>query len=132
MTDALLIGNPPPWPLGYRYVENEPYQAVVIGSLSIGQLLCFQNENVLSALAKGIPVVLYEPGLPTASANRSLSAALAGKKRELKNWGVQFTDGAQRKLITAQQASVLVSQGIRPGPGAMLTPLAREILEGKT
>ena len=132
MTDALLIGSQPPWPLGYRYVEHAPYQAVVIGSLTIGQLLCFQNEAVFNALAAGIPVVLYEPGLPVTSANRGLSAAVASKKRELKSWGVQFTDGAQRKLITAQQASIMVSQGIKPGPGAMLTPLAREILEGKT
>ena len=130
MTDALLIGLEPPWSLGYRYVEKEPYQAVVIGSLTLGQLLCFRCEAVLSALSQGVPVFLYEPGLPT-SANRSLSAAIASKKRELKSWGVQFTDGAQRRLITAQQAADMVKKGIKPPQGAMMTPLAREILEGK-
>ena len=78
MTDALLIGLEPPWPLGYHYVDKAPYQAVVIGSLTLGQLLCFRCEKALDALAQGIPVLLYEPGLP-ASANRSLSAAIASK-----------------------------------------------------
>ncbi len=132
MTDALLIGKEPAWPLGYRYVQEKPYDAVVIGSLSIGQLLHFSNEEVLSALAQGIPVILYTPGLPEVSANRPLSSALAGKKRELKSWGIAFTDGNVKKLITAQQAISMVKAGIKPGPGAVLTPLARDILEGKT
>ena len=71
MTDALLIGNEPGWPLGYRYVKEKPYEAVVIGSLTIGELLHFSNEEVLSALAEGIPVILYTPGLPEVKANRS-------------------------------------------------------------
>ena len=45
MTDALLIGKEPAWPLGYRYVSEAPYEAVVIGSLTIGQLLHFSNEQ---------------------------------------------------------------------------------------
>ena len=130
MTDALLIGLEPAWPLGYHYVDKPPYQAVVIGSLTIGELLCFRLDGVLSALAQSMPVVLYTPGLPEAPQNRALSAAIASKKRELKSWGVQFTEGSQRKLITAQQAAAMRQNGIKPGPGAVLTPLAREILEG--
>ena len=132
MTDALLIGKEPAWPLGYRYVSEAPYEAVVIGSLTIGQLLHFSNDQVLNALAEGIPVVLYAPGLPEVTANRPLNAALAGKKRELKNWGIAFTDGNVKKLITDQQAISMAKAGIKPGPGAVLTPLARDILEGKT
>ena len=132
MTNALLVGNEPQWPLGYRYVQEAPYDAVVIGSLSIGELLCFSNEQVLSALAEGIPVVLYTPGLPEVAANRALNAALAGKKRELKSWGIAFTDGNVKKLITAQQAIAMAKAGIKPMPGAVLTPLARDILEGTT
>ena len=132
MTDALLVGKEPGCPLGYRYVKEKPYDAVVIGSLSIGELLHFSNEEVLSALAEGIPVILYTPGLPEVKANRALNATLAGKKRELKSWGVSFTDGNVKKLITAQQAISMVKAGIKPGPGAVLTPLARDILEGKT
>ena len=132
MTDALLVGKEPGWPLGYQDVKEKPYDAVVIGSLSIGELLHFSNEEVLSALAEGIPVILYTPGLPEVKANRALNATLAGKKRELKSWGVSFTDGNVKKLITAQQAISMVKAGIKPGPGAVLTPLARDILEGKT
>ena len=32
---ALLIGQEPAAPLGYGYVEDEPYDAVVIGSLTL-------------------------------------------------------------------------------------------------
>ena len=85
----------------------------------------------MEALAQGKSVVLYTPGLPEAG-NRALAASLAAKRRELKNWGVVFTDGAQKKLITAQEAKRMVSAGERPGAGAVLTPLAKEILEGST
>ena len=67
--------------------------------------------------------------LPTAPGNRGLSAALAASRREMKAWGIVFTDGAQRKLITAQEARSLKAAGKYPGAGAVLTPLAREILE---
>ena len=124
---ALLIGREPP--LAYDYVKEPPYDAVVIGSLELGQLLRFQDERALGALAQGMPVVLYTPGLPDAPKNRALAASLASARRELKNWGVVFSDGAVRHVITAQQARVLREQGLRPAPGAVLTPLAKEILE---
>ena len=127
---ALLIGREPAYPLGYSYVQEAPYDAVVIGSLTLGQLLHFQEETVLSALAEGKNVVLYTPGLPEAPRNRGLSAALASRRRELKSWGVVFTDGAQKRLVTAQEARQLRLSGQQPGAGAVLTPLAREILEG--
>ena len=127
---ALLVGKEPGYSLGYTYGQEPPFDAVVIGSLTFGQLLSFSDERVLSALAEGKKVLLYTPGLPEAVGNRGLSAALAAKKRELKSWGVVFTDGAQRKVITAQQARELRLAGAAPGPGAVLTPLAKEILEG--
>lgn len=127
---ALLVGDEPGCPLGYTYTREPPYDGVVIGSLTVGQLLYFRNEQVLEALAMGKSVVLYTPGLPEAKGNRGLSAALAARRRELKNWGVVFTDGAQRRLITAQEAKQLRAEGRQPGPGAVLTPLAKEILEG--
>ena len=76
MSRALLIGQTPANPLGYTYVREEPFDAVVIGSLTLGQLLCFRQEQVLSALAEGKSVVLYTPGLPEAPKNRGLSATL--------------------------------------------------------
>lgn len=129
MSRALLIGNPPPGGLGYTYVEEAPYDAVVIGSLTLAGLLQFGDERVLEALAQGKTVMLYTPGLPDAPKNRALSASLASRRRELKNWGVIFTDGAQKRLVTAQEARVMKQNGQMPAPGAVLTPLAREILE---
>lgn len=126
---ALLIGGEPGQPLGYTYVKEPPYEAVVVGSLSLGQLLSFSEERVLAALAEGKPVVLYEPGLPVCPGNRALAASLAARRRELKNWGVVFTDGAARRVITAQQARQMRESGTMPGPGAVLTPLAKEIFE---
>ena len=128
--NALLMGKEPGYPLGYTYGGEPPYEAVVIGSLTIGQLLNFADDRVLEALAEGKKVLLYTPGLPEGGCSRGLSAALAAKKRELKSWGIVFTDGAQRKVITAQQARELRMAGAMPGPGAVLTPLAKEILEG--
>jgi len=99
---ALLIGEAPPLQ-GYEYVAQPPYEAVV----------------------------LYTPGLPPMPKNRALAASVASKKRELKNWGVVFTDGMQKRLITAKEAQRMHDAGEQPGAGAVLTPLAREILEGK-
>lgn len=130
MLKALLIGNEPDRPLGYTYVSQQPYDGVVIGSLTLGELLRFREEQVLSALAEGKPVVLYTPGLPESPKNRALAAALASARRELKGWGIVFTDGGQKRLITAQEARIMRANGRIPAPGAVLTPLAKEILEG--
>ena len=129
MSRALLVGREPDRDLGYAYVQQPPYEAVVIGSLTLGQLLHFSQEQALDALAQGMPVVVYTPGLPTVPKNRGLAAAVASRHRELKNWGVVFTDGAQKRLVTAQEARQLRSAGKQPAPGAVLTPLAKEILE---
>ena len=128
MSAALLIGKEPPCPLGFSYV-SDGYDAIVIGSLTLGQLLHFSDSRVLDFLAQGKPVILYTPGLPEVTCNRALASSLAGAKRELKNWGVTFTDGSRKALITAEEARILRSQGRSPAPGARLTPLAREILE---
>lgn len=129
MTRALLVGAEPAAALSYTYVQEPPYDGVVIGSLPLSQALRLSDERILQALAEGKPVVLYTPGLPTAPGNRALSASLASARRELKAWGVVFTDGAQKKLITAQEARALKAAGKHPGAGAVLTPLAKEILE---
>jgi len=55
---------------------------------------------------------------------------LTAAQRELKNWGIIFTDGGQKRLITAEEARAMRRSGRKPGPGAVLTPLAKEILEG--
>ena len=129
MRAALLIGREPIVELGFQYVREGPFDVVVIGSLTIGQLLYFSDEQTLTALAEGKPVYLYTPGLPEAGKNRALSGSLTAAQRELKNWGVLFTDGGRKKLITAEEARLLKQKGQQPGPGAVLTPLAKEILE---
>ena len=130
MTRALLIGKEPGLELGYEYVSEGPFDAVVIGSLTLGQLLRFREERVLEALAEGKSVYLYTPGLPAAPKNRALAGSLTAAQRELKNWGVLFTDGGRKRLVTAEEARILRNTGRTPAPGAVLTPLAKEIMEG--
>ena len=130
MNRALLMGREPDADLGYAYVREEPYDAVVIGSLTVGQLVCFREDRVLCALAEGKSVILYTPGLPEVPKNRALAGSLTAAQRELKNWGILFTDGGRKRLVTAEEARLLRSAGRQPAPGAVLTPLAREIMEG--
>ena len=130
MIRAMLLGKEPGMELGFQYVREEPYEAVVIGSLSMSQLLRFRDETVLAALAEGKPVYLYTPGLPETPKNRALAGSLTAAQRELKNWGILFTDGGRKRLVTAEEARLLRSAGRQPAPGAVLTPLAREIMEG--
>ena len=127
---ALLIGREPDRDLGYRYENAPPYDAVVIGSLTLGQALHFNQEQALSALAEGKSVICYSPGFPQAPKNRALAAALASSRRNMKTLGIVFADGAQKRLVTAQEARQLRQAGKRPAPGSVLTPLAKEIMEG--
>lgn len=130
---ALLVGGAPEPPLGYRYVTEAPYEAVVIGKLSYSELLCFQKEPVFSALAQGIPVYLWLPGLPhrhLPCRSRGLSSRLAAAERELRNLGVLPLDGAQRhRFLTGEEARQIRDSGGTPPPGVRLSPLARDILE---
>lgn len=127
---ALLIGRAPDCDLGYSYESAPPYDAVVIGSLTLGEALFFSQEPVLSALAEGKTVICYAPGFPQSPKNRALGAALASSRRNMKSLGIVFADGAQKRLITAQEARQLRQAGKQPAPGAVLTPLAKEIMEG--
>ncbi len=132
MRRCLLIGQEPPLGMQCQFVQEAPYDMVVIGSLSLSELLVFRQETVFSALAQGLPVYLYTPGLPNSPQNRALASSIATAQRQLKNWGILFTDGGRKRLITAEEARLLKQSGQRPGPGAVLTPLAKEILEGST
>ena len=131
MMRALLIGKAPGAELGYEYVSEEPFDAVMIGSLTLSQLLRFREEQVLEALAQGKSVYLYTPGLPEAAKNRALAGSLTAAQRELKNWGVLFTDGGRKRLVTAEEARILRSTGRSVSPGAVLTPLAKEIMDAE-
>lgn len=129
---ALLLGNAPERELGYRYVDEPPYEAVVIGSLNLGELLCFRQEQALTALAQGMPVYLWTPGLPDAGRNRALLARVNASRRELRSWGIQFLEESpSRPYISAQKARQLAQQGQLPPAHAIVSPLAQEILEQK-
>ena len=85
MTRALLVGAEPAAALSYTYVQEPPYDGVVIGSLPLSQALRLSDEQILQALAEGKQVVLYTPGLPQAPGNRALAASLAASRREMKS-----------------------------------------------
>ena len=125
---ALLIGREPAADLGCTYVREGEFDCVVIGSLELSRLLRFREEPVLEALASGKTVYLYTPGLPESPKNRALAGSLTSAQRELKSWGVIFTDGGRKRLITAEEARRLRSAGRSPELGAVLTPLAKEIM----
>lgn len=130
---AYLVGGAPSEALGYRYVSAPPYSAVLIGVLNYGELLNFQNEAVFSALAEGIPVYLWAPGLPhkrLPCKSRSLLARLASAERELRNLGVLLLDNTpRRRFISAEEARKMVAENTPLPPGAVLSPLAKDIFE---
>lgn len=129
---ALLIGREPPQELGYRYVTQGTYAAVVIGSLSAAELLRFPDGACLEALLLGKPVYLCEEGLDyrryAQSANRALWSRLLAAERQMKQLGVRPLR-APGGLLTAEEVRRRLRDGL-PVEGR-LTPLARDILEGK-
>ena len=133
---ALLLGTAPKAELGFRYTRSAPYDAVVIGSLSVSEFLHIPDERVYLALLQGLPVYLYEDGLAHRAfqhtANRPLWAKLLERERYLKTMGVRFVGGtAEKRVLTAQAVRQRLAAGQAVPKNARLTPLARDILEGK-
>ena len=128
---ALCIGPPPPG-ADVIPVEAPPYDAVFLGSLTPGELLQMPTEAVCQALLSGIPVYLAEEGLLHRRLGGSHAPALyrelCARERYLRQLGVRLWRTSP-PLLTAADV-----RGKAPGaipPGARLTPLARDILEGK-
>ena len=134
---ALLLGRTPTRELGFHYVQAGDYTAVVIGSLTACQLLHQPDEAVTQALLMGKPVYLCPEGLEyrqySHTGNRVLWSRLLAAERQLKQLGVQFLErganGGNGKLITADEVRRLLKEGL-PIVGR-LTPLARDVMEGK-
>lgn len=128
---ALLIGRTPTENTGFCYVTQGEYSAVVIGSMSAYELLTFPNETVVEALLSGKPVYLAQNALDyraySRSANRALWSRLLSAERQMKQLGVQTLGTG--KLLTAQEVRRRLREG-QPIEGR-LTPLARDVLEGK-
>lgn len=134
---ALLIGEMPSGPVPYTLVNEAPYEAVILGSVSVSVLLSFDFEPVLAALLEGTPVYAWDAGLPShryqGTKNRALLSKILAQERMLRQLGVKpLSTGAARCLITAQQLNNLLDRGAKLPQNAVLTPLARDILEGKT
>ena len=131
---ALLVGRAPERDLGFHYVTQGEYTAVVIGSLSGCALLHLPDETLTQALLLGKPVYLCPEGLEyrqfSRTANRALWSRLLAAERQLKQLGVRFLERKPgEKLLTANEVRRLLREGL-PIEGR-LTPLARDVLEGR-
>lgn len=130
---AKLIGRDPGVDLGYRYAEDGPFDAVVIGSLTPRELLFFPDEISMAALLQGKPVLLWEAGLDYRkykdTCNRSLYSRLLSAERQMKQLGVKVIGEQSHRILTANEVRRRMEAG-QPITGR-LTPLARDLLEGK-
>lgn len=130
---AFCLGKVPQNP-DFLPVTEPPWDMVVLSSLSPAQLLQMPTDEVCRALLEGTPVYLMEEGLEhrryDRNRARALYAMLMAKERELRTLGVRIwgKDGA-RKLYTAKDVQHLRLCDLPKG--AVLTPLARDLLEGK-
>ncbi len=129
---ALLLGDPPFNYHNYIYVNQKPYEAVILGLLGPGELLHMPNDAVCRALLEGTPVYLWHKQCHhTGTGARLLRQELYGAEARLKRLGVQIL-GKEQRLITAEEARSLRQAGKQPPAGSRLTPLARDILGGIT
>jgi len=130
---ALLLGETPDGLQKFNYVNKKPYDAVVIGVLPPGELLHMPSDPVCSALLEGIPVYLWQ-GQPyrRSKSARLLRRELAAAEKRLLQYGVLPLGGETGRLITAQEARAFRLRGEQPAVGSRLTPLARDVLEGKS
>ncbi len=130
---ALLLGKKPPQELGWQYVLEGEHSAVVIGSMSAYDVLHFPDEASAQALLSGKSVFVCEEGLEyrafARTSNRTLWSRLLSAERQMKQLGVQFVGTKQQKLLTAEEVRRRLRDG-QPIEGR-LTPLARDVLEGK-
>ena len=124
---ALLLGQLPQMDDRYRYVQDKPYETVVIGILPPGELLQMPSDAVCRALLDGIPVWLwpqpYGKGPHAAVLRREL---LAAEQRLIRLGARPVLQPGQ--LVTAGD---IRQWGKQLPLHCRLTPLARDILEGK-
>lgn len=130
---ALLIGPEPPQPLGWYYVNQSPYLAIVIGTMDAGALLRFPEGACIDALLTGIPIYLWEDGLTyrtfRKTANRAFWSRLLTAEAQLRHLGVRFLRSRREGLLTADMVRSRLRDGL-PIEGR-LTPLAQDVLEGR-
>lgn len=127
---ALLIGSAPLVDCNYNYVNQKPYETVVIGRLSPAELLHMPNDAVCDALFAQIPVYLTPQPWREQRNARGLCRELAASEQRLMRMGV-FQLARKGSVLTAEGARKLRMAGEHPAPDCRMTPLARDILEGK-
>lgn len=129
---ALCVGTVPENP-EFEPVSGPPFDMVVLCTLSPAELLSMPTDAVCRALLTGMPVYLMEDGLEhrklPPGPGRILRAELMAKERRLRDMGVQLWGRAKGGLVTAADVRRLGRAAIPAG--ARLTPLARDLLEGR-
>ena len=128
---VLVIGESTELAPGYDRVYHKLYDMVLIGGISAAGLLHMPSEEVCRALLDGKPV-FYSPAQSWKGniQARPLCRALQAAEQRLLSLGVQMWKPAGR-LVTAEAARAMLLLGQTPPPGCPVTPLARDILEGK-
>lgn len=124
---ALLIGRAPDGEDHWTFVEQSPYEQVVIGILPPGELLLMPSDPVCRALLDGMPVYLYPQPYGKGGSAGVLRRELAAAQQRLLRLGVR---------PVPRPGSLVTAQDLRQWDAALpadarLTPLAREVLEGK-
>jgi len=128
---ALLIGSKPEVDNKYNYVNEKPYDLIVIGKLRPGELLQMPTNDVCEALMEDCPVYYWQhQSWRGCKAAKLLCKELVLAEQHLYRLGVMPL-GNESRLITAQQARELLRLGKKPDPNCRMTPLARDVLEGK-
>ena len=129
---ALLIGDDPMVNNNYNYVNDKPYEAVVIGRISPQTLFHMPTDAVCTALLEQMPVYLldHQPWKDSRTA-RTLCRELSLAQQRLYRLGVKPLHCAA-KLLTADDARSMRLSGKTPQQYCRMTPLARDILEGKS
>ena len=128
---AYLIGSLPEIYHKYNYVNNKPYDVIILGNLQPGEFLHMPSNEVCCALLEEKPVYLY-PAQPWKKLHtaRALCRELSAAEQRLYRLGVLPLE-IPGQLLTAGEARAMMRLGQKPEPDRRMTPLARDILEGK-
>lgn len=126
---AFLIGKEPPLEFGFLYVDQAPFDAVVLGILSPGQLLQMPSDPVCSFLLNGKPVYYWpEQTFRHASHGKLLQRKLDQAEQMLRQLGVRFLT-EPGPLLTMEAISQIMERGEPIPVGCRLTNGAKEIWE---
>lgn len=128
---ARLIGRMPPVEFAVEFVFHEPFDLLILGILSPGELLSMPTDPVCRALLDGTSVYLWKEQPYRAAKHAGvLRRELAAAEERLERLGV-CPIGTGTGWMTAAAARSAVDLGIHTYAGTRMTELARSILEEK-